>query len=232
MDKKMNVMEAIETRHSVRGFLDKPVDEETIRKVVAAANCAPSWACTRPWQYYVATGEAVERIRKEYVALNTAKAPVDYDIPCNPVWPERENTNTLTWGANRLKVQWDVDPNDPKDEAKLNEVKEHLQVMMSNLFYAPTLVVSCMDKGLHNWALYDMGASAMELQLAAHNYGLGVITAYHLVRYPKVLREVLGIPDNLEVVCGMAMGYKDEDSVENKYIALRTPVEEMCTIVK
>ena len=68
-------------------------------------------------------------------------------------------------------------------------------------------------------------------QLAAHELGLGCITAYHMGCYPEVLRKELGIPEHLNILLGIAIGYKDEDSCENRDKAVRTPVDEILTIV-
>lgn len=230
----MNVMEAIESRHSVRAFLDKPIREEVLTKVISAAPCAPSWACTRPWIYYVATGEVLERIRKQYVELYTGGAPRNNDLPTEPVWPVRENENQLAWGRQRCRVQWNIDPNttDPAEKARFEEIKKHMRIMAMEFFGAPAVIFPCMDKRLHSWALYDMGAGSMNIQLAAHELGLGCITAYHMGCYPEVLRKEMGVPDHLAILLGIAIGYKDPDSVENLDKAVRTPVDEILTIVR
>lgn len=230
----MNVIEAIESRHSVRAFLDKPVSDELLTKVVAAAPCAPSWACTRPWIYYVATGDVLKRIREQYVALYESGAPRANDLPTEPKWPERENENQLAWGRQRCRVQWNIDPNskDPAEQARFDEIKKHMRIMAMRFFDAPAVIFPCMDKRLHTWALYDMGAGSMNIQLAAHELGLGCITAYHMGCYPEVLRKELGIPEHLNILLGIAIGYKDEESCENRDKAVRTPVSEILTIVR
>lgn len=230
----MNVFEAIESRHSVRAFLDKQVDDATLMKVLSAAPCSPSWACTRPWIYYVATGDVLKRIREQYVELYTSGAPRDNDMPTEPVWPARENENNLEWGRQRCRVQWDIDPNstDPEEQARFAVIKKNMRLNAMKFFDAPAVIFPCMDKNLHTWALYDMGAASMSIQLAAHEEGLGCITAYHMGCYPKVLRKELGIPEGLNILLGIAIGYKDEDSCENRDKAVRTPIEEIVTIVR
>ena len=230
----MNVMEAIESRHSVRAFLDKPVDRETLMKVMAAAPCAPSWACTRPWKYYIATGDALKRIREQYVALYTSGAPRNNDLPTEPVWPEYENENSLAWGRQRCRVQWNIDPNttDPAEQARFNEIKKTMRLNAMKFFDAPAVIFPCMDKKLHSWALYDMGAASMNILLAAHEYGLGAITAYHMACYPEIQRKELGIPDDLAILLGIAVGYKDPLNCENWDKAVRTNPFNIVTIVE
>jgi len=49
----MELFEAIHTRRSIRKFHDKPVPEELVRKVLAAAMAAPSACNAQPWQFVV-----------------------------------------------------------------------------------------------------------------------------------------------------------------------------------
>ena len=49
----MDAIEAIFTRRSVRKYLDKPVPEELVQKLLAAAMQAPSARNQQPWQFVV-----------------------------------------------------------------------------------------------------------------------------------------------------------------------------------
>lgn len=49
----MDVKTAIETRHSVRKFSDKPVTREIINECLEAARLAPSACNSQPWHYIV-----------------------------------------------------------------------------------------------------------------------------------------------------------------------------------
>ena len=49
----MDAIEAIFTRRSVRKYLPKPVPEEIVRKLLAAAMQAPSARNQQPWQFVV-----------------------------------------------------------------------------------------------------------------------------------------------------------------------------------
>ena len=51
----METLEAIHTRRSIRKYEDKPVPEEVVRKVLAAAMSAPSAWNTQPWHFVVIT---------------------------------------------------------------------------------------------------------------------------------------------------------------------------------
>ena len=49
----MEVFECIKTRRSVRRFEDRPVERETIQKIVDAAIWAPSWKNSQTPRYTV-----------------------------------------------------------------------------------------------------------------------------------------------------------------------------------
>ena len=54
----MDVITALQSRKSVRAFLPKTVERETIHAILDAARHAPSGANTQPWKVAVISGEA------------------------------------------------------------------------------------------------------------------------------------------------------------------------------
>jgi nitroreductase len=55
----MDTLEAIHTRRSVRAYQDKPVPDELITKVLAAAMAAPSARNQQPWEFVVITDKSI-----------------------------------------------------------------------------------------------------------------------------------------------------------------------------
>lgn len=77
----MNTIEAITTRRSVRQYQDRPVDRETIERIISVAAYAPSWKNTQTAGYIVVTDPAAkETIAAEmlppYNARIVRSAPV------------------------------------------------------------------------------------------------------------------------------------------------------------
>ncbi len=61
----MEAYEAILTRRSVRKYTDKPIDEETMEKLIRAGMYAPSARNARPWHFITVQDRAtIEKIRK------------------------------------------------------------------------------------------------------------------------------------------------------------------------
>ena len=62
----MDALEAIMTRRSIRKYTDKPVSEETVKKLLEAAMAAPSAHNRQPWHFIVIRDRATMNRITEY----------------------------------------------------------------------------------------------------------------------------------------------------------------------
>lgn len=74
----MNVFDAIKKRRSIRGYLDKPIEEEKLERVLEAGRLAPSAKNAQDWKYVVIRDA---KLRKEVAKachnqMFIAEAPV------------------------------------------------------------------------------------------------------------------------------------------------------------
>jgi nitroreductase len=53
MEAKMEVMEAIKKRRSIRAFKSTPVDQKTLDTILEAGRLAPSWGNSQTWRWVV-----------------------------------------------------------------------------------------------------------------------------------------------------------------------------------
>jgi nitroreductase len=67
----MDVFEAIAVRKSVRAFLDKPVGDDVLEKILDAARHAPSARNAQEWRFVVVSDRAV----RERIASEAARQP-------------------------------------------------------------------------------------------------------------------------------------------------------------
>ncbi len=67
----MDVLEAIAARKSVRAFLDRPVEEEVLRRILEAARLAPSARNGQEWRFVVVQ----EKAMRERIATEAARQP-------------------------------------------------------------------------------------------------------------------------------------------------------------
>lgn len=215
----MDAIEAIKTRHSVRVFRKQPVPKEVIEEVLQVALRAPSWANTQPWEVFAVAGEPLERIRSAYIARYESDVPPAPDLPGVKSWPPayQERINELL--SARCALQG-LDFSRKEDRKKFGEANYRF-------FDAPMVVWLCLDKALTpaecgcGWPLYDLGAFSLALMLAAQARGLGSIPAFSLAVYPDLIRAETGIPDNLAIAVGIALGYEDETAALNSFRSTR-----------
>ena len=65
--------------------------------------------------------------------------------------------------------------------------------------------------------------------LAAKDQGIDSIPAYEIVKFPAELRPLLSVPEDEEIIMGIALGYAAEDRI-NDFSSTRLPLEEVLTI--
>ena len=210
----MNVDEALSARYAARDFMPKPVDREVMKSVLKAAERTPSWANTQPWEVFVADGAALDRIRDGFTACFDKGAAPEMEVPPTANWSERATQCMRELGFDQR-------------EGEFGEAFKAFATLNHHFFNAPTVVYLCMDKVLSEWSLYDLGAYSQSLMLSATEHGLNTIPAANLVFFPKVIREELHIPENLEIVIGIAVGYADPADGVNSFRSARRPFEDV-----
>jgi nitroreductase len=214
----MEVHDALRNRRTVRAFLDRPVPRGTLEQILEDALHTPSWANTQPWEVYAAAGEVLEQIRRNYEARTIAKTPAQPDLPFPGAWPAacRERTKELTLGRALTRNTTTDDPT------------FHHEFLVANrrFFGAPCVVYLCMARTLTQWSVFDLGAICQSITLAAQDRGVESAIAINTVCYPDVLRAELGIPDDLLIVIGIALGYADPSDPEDSFRSARRTVAE------
>lgn len=77
-------------------------------------------------------------------------------------------------------------------------------------------------------AWVDMGIFIQSVMLTATDLGLGSCAQASIADYPDVVRDVLDLPDDLELAFGLSLGYEDTDAAVNQYRVERENVEAFC----
>lgn len=219
----MDVIQALESRRTIRAFLAESVPAETLRAILQAALHCPSWANTQPWEIYVAGGEALDRIRQATMERTQRDVPMQLDLAAPTEWPAvcRERTRALTAGRAELLG---VSPDEPGFRQDFIDSNRRF-------FGAPIVVYLCMDRCLSPWSIFDLGQMTQSIMLAAQGYGVESAVAVNLVCYPDLIRSELGIPEDLLVVIGVALGYADRTDPSEGFRSTRRPFEEAVTLV-
>ena len=61
----MSVTDAVNARRSTRAFLNKPVDPDLLRRILATASRSPSGGNLQPWHAYVMTGADLAALKEK-----------------------------------------------------------------------------------------------------------------------------------------------------------------------
>lgn len=195
----MELKQAIQDRHSVRGFLDRPVPREVLGAVVELGLRAPSANNLQPWELLVVTGEPLERLRERNLADNGAGVPLDFE-GTYPEEPYRHRSKDL---GKALFAAMDIRRED-------RERRSWWGRRGYQFFGAPAVILLCMDQSLGSEEFrFDLGCLAQTLCLAALEYGLGTCIEEQAISYQRGIREVLGLPASKIPVTGIAIGYPD-----------------------
>lgn len=216
----MNVIDALNSRSTIRAFNPDPVGRETILKILEAATRAPSWANTQPWELFVAGGEALERLREAYSVRFQQGEPRNPDIPGPTTWPPaiQERMRALMSALAR-SIATERGPDDM--------MRQKFFANNYRFFGAPAVVFLCMDRSLTPWSMFDMGLLAQCIMLAAQQYGVGSAIAFMFASYPDLIRAELDIPDDLAILIGIALGYADADHLQDRHRSSRRPLKDV-----
>lgn len=215
----MDVIEALNSRYTVRAFRPDPIDKSILEKVMEAALKAPSWANTQPWEIYVAGGDILNRLREAYIANFKNQVERNPDLPIPKQWPPVLLKRMEALKGERKATIERVCP----DKTKLKDLME----VNYHFFDAPVVAYICMDRSLTPWSIYDLGLFSQSLMLAAHQYGLGSAVAVTLAAHPDLIRKELNIPDNLMIVIGIALGYEDAENPQNQFRSTRRTIQDV-----
>ncbi|OEC88831.1 nitroreductase [Acinetobacter sp. YK3] len=219
------VDEAITSRHSVRAFLDTPVDPQTIRDILTVASRAPSGTNVQPWKVYVVTGQKraemidrvcaaqIELLQKPELAAQYQETFAYYPETWISPFIDRRRANG--WGLyGLLGIQ--------KDE---KEKMAAQQLRNFQLFDAPVALYFTVNKIMGIGSKMDISMMLQNVMVAAKARGLDTCPQAAWNHFHPIVLDILGAPDDEELVCTIALGYADPDHIVNTFITPREPVE-------
>ncbi|MBS9337498.1 nitroreductase [Fructobacillus parabroussonetiae] len=216
----MDFDKVLKSRHSVRQFSDKKIDEMTLFDLIESAQSSPSWVNAQEVGAVVAIGDRLEQMRIKHAELNADdKVKSQPIIPYRPIheWPEPAQSNMKEWFQSVTDALGD-------------QGSEKLGQTGNQLYQAQAVVYLTLPKDSSNWSLVDLGIFAQTLMLAATNKGIGSIPAYQYVQYPEQLGEALELPIDRVPILGIGLGYFDDKEPLNQIRSKRMKKEDMLTI--
>ena len=203
--------ETIRRRHSTRMFLPDPVPQHLVEEAAALAMRAPSNSNVQPWHLVITSGEVRERLITAMLAEARARPPIVPELPASHAHLRRE-LGSVVYGAMGIAR---------------HDTEAHQTAVLRNweFFRAPLGGVVCMHHDLGVVDAMGVGMFLQTLLLALTARGLGTCVQVSIAGYPEVVRQQLDIPEELTILCGLAIGYPDMDFVGNKVRVGRDAVE-------
>jgi nitroreductase len=212
------IADALLTRRSVRGFLPTPVDRETVEGILYLASRTPSGTNIQPWKAYACTGAVRDALSREILALHDAGDETHVaEYAYYPVgWRE-------PYLSRRRKLGWDYYGimGLTRDD-KHGMHRQHGRNF--DFFGAPVGLFFTLDRDLERGSWLDAGMFVQSVMIAARAYDLHTCPQAAFMKYHRVVRAHLGIPESEVLLCGMSLGVLDPDAPENALTTERVPV--------
>ncbi len=216
----MDVTEAVNRRKSIRAFLPDPVDDDLLRELLATASRAPSGGNVQPWRIYVINGDAMARFRA-FIAERPPGAPA-YDIyPPSLHEPYRSSRYKI---GEQMYEAIGVARDDKA--GRFAQFAKNL-----DFFGAPAAFFCFIDRvmGPPQWS--DLGMFLQTFMLLAQEAGLDTCPQEAWAVHEPAVMEFCGVPEELRLFCGMAIGTADWDHPINSVQSEREPLDVFATFL-
>jgi nitroreductase len=215
IDAAATIDAVIRTRKTVRAFRPDPVPREHLAEILEVARMAPSTFNTQPWRVHVLSGEAKRVLSEALLQAHAANA----HPPFSP-FPEPPVPECAAWQNDFGRRYYSALGIERADTAARGR-----QTGRNFLFFdAPVGLIFTIHAALTKHSWLDFGLFLQNLMLAAHARGLSTCPQVSFVRYERVIAERLALATDEAVVCGMSLGYADEQAPVNDLKMPRKPV--------
>ena len=219
----MDVREAVESRFSCRAFLPTAVPAAVVREILDEAARAPSGGNLQPWRVFALAGEPLAALKRG-IAARPDELPfgegAEYAIyPPDlkePYERRRRQVGELLYNA--IGVARADRP------GRVRQYARNYQ-----FFDAPVGLFFTIDRtmGPPQWS--DLGMYIQTVMLLARDHGLHSCAQEAWTFWHKTLGELLPVPADHILFCGMALGHADPDAAINRWRSPREPVAAFAT---
>ncbi|SDO10444.1 nitroreductase [Afipia sp. GAS231] len=215
----------IKQRFASRAFSSRPVSKQTVEDILDVARFAPSGANIQPWRAYVLAGAEKDNVSRallkaHHEARHQHQSEYQYYAPQlpEPYLSRREQFGRLFYGALGI--------------AQSDQAGRAGQTAKNYLFFgAPLGLIFTIDRRLQIGSWLDLGMFVQNVMLAAGARGLQTCPQETFAKYHAVLRELLQIPDEEMVVCGMSLGFAEQALANAGSLMPKAPVGEFAKFI-
>jgi len=217
MNSDANIVDSvIRSRTAVRAFRPDAISKEDVLAILDVARTAPSNSNTQPWRVYVLSGRS-----KQQLSDRLARAYADETYPLLNHLPDplphsfrvrQEDFGMRYYGALGI---------DKADTA----ARTRATGRNFDFFGAPIGLIFTIERCLKKYSWLDYGLFLQNIMIAARARGLDTCPQVSFARYQTVITNYLELEPGNEVVCGMSLGYADEESIVNRLQIPREPTD-------
>jgi nitroreductase len=199
-------------RRSIRGYKPDPVPRALIEEIIGLAMRAPSSMNTQPWNFYVITGEPLDRIRAGNTERMLAGVPQSREFRTGQAFAGQHRDRQVGV-AKQLFSAMGIARDD-------KEMRQDWVLRGFRQFDAPVCVIVTYDRVLDGSddTPFDCGAVATALVNAAWSRGLGAVINSQGIMQSPVVREHAGIAEDQVIMKSIALGWPDETFPANAVV--------------
>jgi nitroreductase len=212
-------------RRSIRGYKPDPVPRALIEEILRLAMRAPSSMNTQPWNFYVITGEPLDRIRAGNSERMLAGVPQSREFRTGRPFGDKHRDRQVGVAKQLFSAMGIArDDKDGRQDWVMRGFRQ---------FDAPVCVIVTYDKVLDGSddTPFDCGAVTTALVNAAWSRGLGAVINSQGIMQSPVVREYAGIADDQIIMKSIALGWPDFDFPANAVVSERKSVDEAAVFV-
>ena len=219
-DPSPSVSEALNTRITVRDFLDTPVPADTLNAILETALRSPSGGNLQPWTIHVMQGETLATFT-EIAMRRTLRG--DQEEPTFRAYPSPLWEPHRSW---RYKLGEDMYAllGIPRED-KMGRLRWFAE--NARFFGAPVGMIITGDTRLEMPQHMDIGILLQSIMLLAREHGLHTAPQGWWRNWTSVCHEVLDIDEGQHVLVGMALGHGNPDAPVNDLRADRAPLSDV-----
>jgi nitroreductase len=175
----LDIFELLKTRKSVRAYLDKDVEKESILKILEASRYTPTGVNMQPFDVHVVTGKLKKEIEDRVIEKYSSGKKSNMDYQYYPKeWKEPYKSRRKETGL--LMYQTLGITRDDKDRQK-EQWKANYRA-----FDAPVVLYFFIDSSLECGSFLDYGMFLQSIMLCATELGIATVPMASVAEYPDI----------------------------------------------
>ena len=189
----MNKIEDIlDTRYSCRKFKEQEIPRAVLENIFKLAQKTPSWCNSQAWHVTIVSGTALKNFKEKIYCIAEKGEPQNPDLKFPEKYEGIYKERRKVCGV-QLYQSLGIGRNDL--EQAQTQVLENFKC-----FDAPHLAMISSSRPLGIYGAGDCGLYISTLMLVAQSLGVNSIAQAALASYPNVVREELGISEDLSLI--------------------------------